>query len=353
MSSQDAPSRPSLGSSSNISDSTLLKLAESMQQQSASLLTTVNPPEFRGSINEDFEEWLREFKQSTLTFNDNLRCLALQKALFGAARNWLKTDTEAKKAIATGQWKTIKNLLKNRWLKPNRDELNHERLSQLRFDSKKDALTSFVELYYNCFKKAHKNASDNDIIMGLKMKLPNNMIRYLNLLNDNWSETQDIAEIYKLTRKVEANILPYEDKDSSLDKPDINTLVATIKELKDTMTKNAKETEAVIAAIRQEKRPSGRGPYPEKNESEQFKRTSSGDYRGRSGILPAMGNRSVEEYTYKRPRYDDARRGYANGEYNQIQQAYWQKHGRPPGPCQVCREGYHFNKHCPFKNALN
>lgn len=80
-------------SSSSISDNAIRKLTESLQQQAASLLTSIKVPEFRGTVEEVFEEWYADFKQTTLTFNDGLRCLALQKALFGAARIWAKNSS--------------------------------------------------------------------------------------------------------------------------------------------------------------------------------------------------------------------------------------------------------------------
>lgn len=44
------------------SDSTILKLAESMNQHMASALTSIQVPEFKGLLNEDVLEFLKKFK---------------------------------------------------------------------------------------------------------------------------------------------------------------------------------------------------------------------------------------------------------------------------------------------------
>lgn len=359
MENQESPTKSPNESTSSISDSTLLKLAESMRQQSASLLTSISIPEYHGTVSESFEKWLREFKQSTLTFNDQLRCLALRKALFGAARNWIKSDFDAKVAIEAGEWQTIKALLKNRWLNPNSEEMSHERLSRLKFDSKKDFLTSYIELYYNTYKKAHKGAKDSDIILALKINLPKDMIRHLNSIRDNWSESRDISEIYQLARKVESNILPYVEEDTNSEKTDFNAIVASIKELKDTMAKSAKETEAVIAAIRHEETRNSNTYNPNRKDhnEESFKKPQRDSIRPRARPFGAA-NRQIP-YEYRRQRYGDesAQAGGPHSRRNdgasQLQIAYWEKHGKPPGPCHICGEGYHFNRHCPFKETLN
>ena len=105
------------GGNLNAMEATWHKLTSSLNQYAASSLASVILPEFKGAPNEDVHDFLCKFKKATATFNDELKCLALQKALSGAAQVWAKHNLKVE--FNVGDWKTAKSALIERFGPPN------------------------------------------------------------------------------------------------------------------------------------------------------------------------------------------------------------------------------------------
>lgn len=343
-----------------IAEQTLQRLTESMLQQAASAISAIAVPEFHGKPNEDVRAFLNRFKVATLALNDELRCLALNKALCGAAHVWAKTNI--KNLMLIGDWKQIKRALVARFEAQDRELIYRGKLSKMTFDPEESTLTAYVEAFMDCHRKAHKGGSDKDAIKALKINLPNNIIRNLNLLNDNWSEFSSSDPLFGLIKRVESNIIPYEPKDeSNVDKLTTESLTRILKEFKDNLVASKKEKEEeknenteALAAIRQVDRPD----RPEARTRVQpiGYRPYRGAFQGRKpgpiyNNRYDQGRRFREDYRPFKPRETrvNPEERMESPSKEKLQEAYYSRYGKPPGPCQICGEG-HFNRHCPFQD---
>lgn len=367
-----------------MSEETLTRLSDTLNQYTASALSNVSIPEFRGLPNEDVFAFLKRFKMATLSFSEELRCLALNKALLGAAHTWAKSNI--KNLIATGAWKEAKKKIIDRFAPPDRELRYQERLTKLRYDPAKGTLTSYTEEYADVYKKAHGSVTDQDIIKSLSLNLPPNIIRHLNVLSDDWNSFSDLTDLYSLLRRLECKILPYEPKDTAEEKVDVGVLTRLIKEMKDSFEAQRIKAEAkndeqkpkteVVAALAKPnnyqyppKEPnelgnnSGYQPYPRDNRGAY---RINRRYENNRGWQPRFrqswrnDNQANQNFGYQQPQ----NRGFGqsqpqNREHQgklldpkgkpDLEAAYWAKHGRPPRPCPICASE-HFVRHCPYQD---
>lgn len=350
----------------NVSEQTLQKLASSINQYAASALTGVAIPEFSGAPDDDVHEFLRKFKLATITFSDELRCLALQKALTGAARIWCKTISKG--SLAENDWQATKKALIGRFEAPNQSLRHQENLSKLKYDPMRETLTSFVEKYAACYKKAHNKPKDSDIMKSIALKLPKHIIRDLNLLSESWSDITELREFYKLVRRFENKIQPYEqDEDLPGKRLDIAGLKRLLSDLKDSFKQTSKTTEPKmeeqeVALIQQH-----RGPPNRQNPSGNNCFEASGGENVQSGYTQStygpirinqtrnfQGQYAPYQLQQRNQRGASGRRLLQTNEtpkqnIRALQNAYIAKYGAPPGPCQYCGED-HYNRHCIFRD---
>lgn len=352
---------PSESSEGSITEITLSKLAESLNQYAASALTNLNVPEFRGSPGEDVRDFLGKFKDATLTLNDDMRCLAITKALTGSAKIWAKENLKTE--LRDSKWKDITRALKARFGGPNADMENLEKLGKLKFDPSTDTLLSYLERYAAIYRRAHKNAADSDIVRSLKLNLPRNVQRGLNMFNDDWTELKNVKDLYALARRVEDKLLAYEQQDSQDKLMKAEELTKLIKDVKELITRNEKKdpdpktsTEA-LAIVRHQSASNGQ-------ENTKYHGDRSGKYSKRYD-QPYIGNQyNNRTYAPRYPRdnlkrnagqvrdnnlpYSKRPRNEAQGAVGTLVEAYDIRYGKPPGDCQICR-GHHYHRHCPFK----
>lgn len=317
---------------------TITKLSESLTQYSATALNNLTLPEYDGSPGQDIKKFLKKFKIATLTLNDELKCLALDKSLIGSAHVWAKANI--KQHIRNGEWSESKRKLAERFMPPDSEIRQLERLQKLRYKPEEITLSSYVEVYADAYKKCHAVCTDSDIIKSLRLNLSNDILRHLNMVADAWTELTSLKEFMPIVRRLECKILPYEQKQKAEENNNLVALTKALRELKDSVTSQAKpaaENQEVVAALNThqqqtrasvEQRPANiRKAYPERYEPRQRKQfRQTGNY-----------SRDLSQPT-KEQRHAEAKRKYE------------EKHGKPPGPCYGCG-GDHFNKHCPF--ALN
>lgn len=329
-----------------IGDMTLMKLAESMNQYAATSISSLSVPKYSGGLNEDIQSFLREFKIATITLNDETRCMAMEKALQGTAYIWAKNNI--KTDLRAGNWKNVKRALIERFVAPNQELKHHEELAKLKFDAKSSTLLSFLEKYYECYRKTYKGCEDKAVIIALKLNLPNNVQRSLNVLNDEWVNFDCIKDLYKLARRAEEKILPFEHNEEESNKLDVQTFTKLLKDFKDSILK-AKTNDNEQFERKQEtlnviQRQTNRGVHQRSGINRQ-----SGPYNG--------------YYTNKRPYETEAdnttgdlkkrtnlqrETSSDNRNNDKLFEAYVERYGKPPGPCYFC-SGRHFNRHCPLQ----
>lgn len=345
-------------SNSFMSDALLNKLAESLTQHAASVLTSTQLPTFSGGPTEDVHDFLKNFELSTITFSPQLKCMALQKSLTESARTWGKLNL--KNLISTNDWKAIKKALIERFQGPNPEIRYLNKLAKLTYDPKKVTLTSFVERFAEYYRKAYQQARDIDVIRAIRLKLPNKIILAINTLCDQWTDFQDLSTMYALTRRTEANLLAYEDDGQESEKLTPALLTKMLAELKESLANRAdppkpEPVEATACAVqvrpvikREHEYPNRSLPRP-RDPPIQIRRPNSpvaeGNYKAvklepgtdRSAL---SYNRQNQHRFHPRPnRTEEARKAYVS------------RFGNPPGPCQIC-QGFHFNRHCPLQSDL-
>lgn len=346
----------------SISDLTIAKFTEAMNQHAASAVASLQVPEFSGGPNEDVGQFLRRFKSATISLSDAMRCVALNKSLQGSAHIWAKDNI--KSLIKGGNWKEVKTSLKRRFGEPNPEIRYHKKLYKLTYDPKNGSLVSFIEEYYDTYRKAYVKFEDAAVITALKLNLPNQVQRSFNVLNDNWQTFTTIKELLELAKRAEEKILPFETRDDS-DKLDKATFIRTLNELRDSIEKaqtqkptdkTEKEKEPLgkeesLALIQHQEQRGFTSPYPT------YKKRY--EDRQRQPVRPRYGFGNSANIRSRAPLREHERSGQGapkalalentrgDGNPNSAYFKYVQKYGEVPGPCFTC-SAMHWNKHCPY-----
>lgn len=211
---------------------TLQQLSTSINQQAAASINAIDVPEFSGLPNEDVYDFVKRFKMATLTLSDDYRCLSLNKALRGAALVWAKASI--KKLIIEANWQAIKAALYDRFGSSDRALMYRDKLAKLRFLEGQSTLIAYIELYLATYKKAFKTHQHSDVILSLRLNLPDKIVRGLNSLNDSWCELTELPKFVELVKRYESKVLPYENRvDTSENSLTKETLYSMFKELRE------------------------------------------------------------------------------------------------------------------------
>lgn len=184
---------------------------ESATQSSNISLNFLKVPEFRGRPDEDIVEFLSNYERATSLLNDEQKCLALPRALFDAAATWAES---VKKDITAGKWKKFKKSLIERFGDPNIELRYRQKLSSMKYNSREATLLSFVESYVSLYSKVFPGHRSNEVIQSLRLNLQPKIVKNINLLDDNWVHYEDLDDLYKLIRRYEINIKPFEETDN-------------------------------------------------------------------------------------------------------------------------------------------
>lgn len=348
---------------------TITKLSESLSQHSAAALVNLTLPEFDGSPSQDINTFMKKFKSATITLNDSLKCLALDRCLVGPAHTWSKNTIKAD--LKTGNWRSAKQALLKRFQAPDQVLRYLDKLSKLKYNPEAMTLSSYVEVFADIYKKAHSNCMDQDILRSLSLKLTPEIILHLNMLSDSWVTLDSMRDFMSLIQRVEHKILPYERSTKTDENNNLAKLTEAIQELKNTViSKNeddrnsqAKQTEVLAAVAREPMR------YPRRDQGVPNQVANYNQPRQQQGYRGSYQN--IDNSHYNGPQnqinlQDRNKRGnYYPGTGNQdkrprtdlrppddLQRQYEQRFGRPPGPCYTCN-GNHFNKHCPYNELKN
>lgn len=333
-------------------DSTLSKLGESIARQAASSINSLLLPEFKGLPSEDVEEFIFKFKMATLTLSDDLKCMALNKALTGSAYIWAKNNIKDK--MANGQWEEIKRELINRFGPHDREVSYRKRLNEMKFEENRTTLMSYVEAFIDSYKKAYASANDKDITKALRINLPDKIIKGLNYLDHKWTDYESLSDVTTLIKRFEEKIMPFDHKEGTDTKSlTAEQLLSALKEFK----------EAIRTEVKKELSTA---------EKPHALNTISHDHNPPSNGFPNGSNRNNNRYIRNDKRkyqslqdqYQDQSRNYdkrtkveyaktkALEESKKAKIMYEQRFGKLPGSCWTC-EGDHFNRHCPFINVNN
>lgn len=377
-------------------NSTLDKLSASINQQAIASINNLIVPEFRGLPEEDVCDFIERFKMATLALSENHRCLALNKALKGAAMTWAKANI--KSFMATANWKAIKKLLVERFDYPDRTMRFKERLAKLKYDPETTTLMSYVEAFITLHKRAHgfresDSASDADAIQALKLNLPDRIVKGLNYLDDRWMDSSNIGDLIKIIHRYETKIMPYEGKEdpscSPITKDELLSVFKELKSLKDQVKSDldkhreqiTSETKALATITTQAVRvqhPNNVQQSTPRLFNNDRSRFNNRPNRYQANQRPPKANHSSDN---KRPRYDqydhsnrfnykkpiesqskpDQSATDANKYQNtsstptstgqdKLVSEYEARYGKLPGPCYHC-SGVHFNKHCPLVSS--
>jgi len=370
------------------SETALSKLAESINQYSASALISLSVPEFHGSPGEDVREFLENFRLATITLTDDMKCLAIQKALRGSANIWARANLRSE--LERGDWTRTKAALIERFEGHDAGIKHLERLARMKFNSKTDTLLSYVEKYAAEYQLAHENPSESEVIRSFRMNLPREVQRGLNILNDKWPDMKNLKEFFMLARRVEENILAYDNQDheeTPIRAADLSRMLNEVREMLRPKEESPKET-AVVAAIGNQSGTTTKqdNQYPYRPRNQHYEAPSwhyhsrdqggTGNRPGRSAYHQnQLGTRNhfakphQRHYGFNRPLDKPAH-------YQQQPQAieaaptatesetggtskvtptgkladrYYKAFGMPPAPCNMC-QGFHFHRHCPYRN---
>lgn len=341
------------------SDETITKLCETINQgQQITAISGLTIPEFGGLPGEDVGEFLNKFKTATFTLSDELKCIALRKAFTNPARIWAKDSL--KHLITAGDWKAAKKAIQDRFQAADYQERYLEKLTNMRYDPKVITLRSYIETYAACYKKAHKTATDKEIIESLAQNLPNNIKHTLNLVSETWRNMTALESLYPLIKRVEQTILPYAPVEQEpTEKLDVTTMSKLLKQMQEEFKKDCLDkfkaevkanNEEAIAAI-------GRFQYQNQSTNQVYPRNNYYGNRGNRRDSTQMDNNNQNQQ--RRPPQPGANNQSGSDQINRsdgmrpsiqsLQAAYEQKYGVPPGPCRHCGQK-HFNRHCPYIN---
>lgn len=335
-------------------NSTLRKLDNTLEQQTAAAVSGMTLPIFKGQSNEDVHDFIRKFKLATFALSEKHRCLALNRSLSGSANCWAKSNI--REAIINGNWKAIKKALIERFGSSDTALRYRLKLNEMRYDPKNSiTLLGYAEIYLRAHSKAHNNQNEQDGILSLKLNLPNNVIRSLNVLDDKWHKYNSHSELFALIKRYELNILPYESNEEDKDKLiDGKLILEALNELRRERQDDIKDTKAALAimsATKSTEKPRDPERY-RYNPNPRFKYYQRNNYNKQ----PYRNSNRTHEPDNKKPKFDKAQ-PFAITNDSQANQPAHILNGsfqpKPPYPCRFCGQD-HFHKDCPTRdNNLN
>ena len=315
-------------------DDSIAKLSDSISQHAATVLINLKIPEFSGAPQQEVSKFIKDFKAATLTLNDELKCLALQRAIVGPARVWAKTNI--KQELAEGNWEAAKFKLRKRFSLPGEDLRLSEKLAKMQYDSNDMSLSSYVETYADLFKKVQPNSSDRDVIRGMRLNLSPEILKHLNIISATWTTLTSLREFIVLITRVERDILPFESKSKPDTDANLTAMVSAIKELKEIVSTQKQphqiqsQNTEIVAAIANRApayvQPDNKRPFPGDHYEQQ-----NGNFKKQFNWPRAPANAGGQQV----------------GNQSELQRRYEAKFGKVPYPCRTCC-GLHFHRHCPL-----
>lgn len=293
----------------------------SMRNSISMSIGLANLPEFGGGPNEDVVEFLKKFGRVTTALSQEQKCVALKKALVGDASVFLKNYL--KQHLLHGEWKTVKNLLRNRFSRIEPSLLYRTELNKMSFDPTKNTLLGYVDHYANLYRKIHSEAKDDELIQDISLNLGKNIVLKLNQLSTDWKTFPNFEIFRNLITRLEKDILALEADvvgQNNLDMANtVNQLVTSALE------PPIKQFQDLIQRLRQS--------HKEDPESEKLAAVKHGRY-------PDASDKQQRRETGKRRDRDwdedEDRYKAFNKRARDLRRAYEERFGEVNGPCFYC-----------------
>lgn len=326
------------------------KVVANRESQLLELLATsawlTGLPLFRGERNEDIQEFIKNFEDQTVGFDDKIRVLGIRRSFVGAAREWLNENCQT--YLSSNDYDQLKKKILDRFSPESADLRYRKRLTQMKFDADgKETLASFIDRYVALAKRLGIS-SESEIVTGLLIAMPVEVQGDLEYL-DNIGSIKTLASFKKIAQRYDSIVSKRskspEDLNklgalvSSISKAELSTALTSIRE------EINKQHEEMLAAIRDRNL---------RNHSERNEETRMCYNCRKNGHLARNcqePSRERQEKSDQRPntsREKSPKRDYVK--INQeARQEYERKYGKPETNCPIC-SGYHFVYHCPLKN---
>lgn len=374
-------------------------ISESIDRLCNQSVTNIDVPKF--DAYNDVHDFMAEFERVTVTLNDEQKLLILPKAFpVNCYRAWY--NTELSPLIKSKErWSVVKRKILSRFSQGEEQDKHFSRLRDLKFDTQgTQSLLAYIEDVVYSYGRAHPGSKEVDTIKYMKMTLPPSLRAKLNLYPDfkdatNVDMIKNAAKEYDLTTESDQ-------KRSGA----VQSAEEFAKILKAVMTEVKKETQAIrvenetvqkelIAAIRTQSQaltmfdrsrsPGRKSGYYRQNSPGHREDPSRGrspgyrniSYQNNRGFSPGRNQH------YHQPGYEDQYSGQRDrnrrpqspansfvgnnnhvrdrpptpgGEVNRDElsagaevifepEGYFDRFGRPPGPCPNCK-GMHWVRHC-------
>jgi len=288
-----------------------------------------------------------------------MRCLALHKALCGPAYTWAQNTIADQ--IKAGNWPEVKKEILNRFAPPDKELKLRESLAKMKFNPSRETLLTFVEEFADKYRKVHPNNGVTALIGDLSLILPRNIVRHLNTISEKWLDLSDLALFYELIKRVEHCIIPYEDIPTTrLDTSEILQLFTDIKAsltgAKEAASPAKPPDEATVAIYAPETQSGNRsfnlntgadrnGDTRQRQEPNNYQTRPYNQQRNQQN--PHTTRFNPYQANYRTNQQPNPSTSQPNVGYNQQQNNYFRRFGRPPSECRYCG-ALHFNRHCPY-----
>lgn len=330
--------------------------------------------------NKDVFDFLAEFEAATSVTTDEQKAQLLLKAFpVGRSKAWF--ETTLKPAVkADTPWPELKRKVIERFSDIEDRDRHFHRLREAQFKPETgQKLLDFVEELAYSFKKAHSDKFDEAACLKfIKAAIPAKLTPILSLI-PGYKETRCIGDLTKVAKQYDTTH-HYSENLEFGQKLNVSELTSLLKEL----IKKSDTTQSVVAALQTkfESKEVRASPRPE----ERYHRSPSPNRRSwqpKPSVSWQQDRQPVSPKTSpqidRRERYSQAYRDnyrpsperyrdsspnrYRNHQYDQSKSSYnrhdqkpepafddalyYERFGRPPNPCGVCKK-LHWERHCPY-----
>jgi len=169
-------------------------------------LNLSNIPEYSARPSEDVEDFLKEFGRATATLTAEQKCKAMKRALTRDAGIYAKKYL--KQQMDAGNWKTVKEGLRERFAQVDMAINNRAELGKMRFDSTQATLLGYIDRYENLYRKVYPKNSEADLISDVSLNLGAEMTRKLTQISGSWRKITQFEDFRTLIDQLEKSTVP-------------------------------------------------------------------------------------------------------------------------------------------------
>lgn len=378
-------------------------ISESIDRLCNQSVTNIPVPRFDDYA--DVHDFIAEFERITITLSDEQKLLVLPKAFpVNCYKSWYGTELTPL-IESKAPWSRVKSKILSRFSVGEEQDKHFSRLRDLKYDSqaKQSLLAYFEDILYS-YQRAHPGSTTADTIKYIKMTLPPSLRAKLNLYSD-FKDAQSMDMLKSAAKEFDLAMESEPKGSGNLQSAEqiANILKTVMSEVKKETQALRSEHEAsqkeLIAAIQaqgerqlQTSTEYNRSRSPARGNN-YYRQSSPGpqgnSYRPRSpgyqyanstrnrGYSPGRGNQYQDSNVIRRPALQHTGEGrpsspannftnqnatyhgkattpYTNDQRDNLSARsdvifnpndYFEKFGRPPGPCPNCK-GSHWIRHC-------